>query len=100
MKKLVTVNNKPDPAQFLKFLRNISGLSLREARELNDYILESIPCPLFAGITEEKADELVKKLSTLGMENILKIEDSDINTPMFLCPNEDDNYEFSFLSES
>lgn len=100
MKKLVTVNNKPDPAQFLKFLRNISGLSLREARELNDYILESIPCPLFAGITEEKANELIKILSNLGIENVLKVEDTDINSPMFLCPNDNDDYEFGFLSEN
>jgi ribosomal protein L7/L12 len=96
MKKLITVDKKPDPVLFTKFLRNISGLSLREARELNDYILESIPCPFLAGITEEKVDEILKKLSDLGIGNVLKVEDTTINTPMLLCPNDKDDYEFRF----
>lgn len=66
-------------------MREVGGLSFREASELVVYLKSALPCLILAGVDEAKALSAVDQIKRAGGEAI--IQASDIKHPMLLCPS-------------
>ncbi|MFZ8826409.1 MAG: 50S ribosomal protein L7/L12 [Candidatus Caldipriscus sp.] len=62
---LVEASNK---IQALKVVREITGLGLKEAKDL----LDSLPKPIKEGVSKEEAEEIKKKFETVGAKVEIK----------------------------
>lgn len=80
----------------IKSLRLIADLGLGDAKELADFLGDSTPCVLVAGIDREVADHVVELLQGSGVGSI--VEKSSLETPMLLCPSANQKYVWHWLS--
>lgn len=94
--KTIIVEKLPDNKLiFLRQLREIADLSLKDAKELMTYIEENIPCPIITGIDEEKCNYTVKNLSDISC--VVKVEETTIKHPMLIFPRAKFNYEMNMF---
>lgn len=59
---VVLDDSGPEKIKVIKIVREVTALGLKEAKEL----VESAPKPLKEGVKKEEADELKKKLESVG----------------------------------
>ena len=65
---MVLVEAGPQKIKVLKEVRTITGLGLKEAKEL----VESVPKPLKEGVSKEEADKIKQLLEGLGAKVEIK----------------------------
>src|SRR5262245_16127300 len=82
----------------IKTLRLLADLGLGEAKRLSDYLRDSAPCVLVAGVDREVADHAAGLLRESGAEVL--VEQCSIEAPMLLCPEANQRYRWSWLSGS
>lgn len=80
----------------IKTLRLLADLGLAEAKRLSDYLSETAPCVLVAGVDREVAVHAATLLREAGAE--AEVEKSSIDSPMLLCPEANQRYRWSWLS--
>ena len=93
----VTVTNiaREKVIPLIKSLRLIGDLGLKDAKELADFLGSTKPCILVAGIDREVADHVVGLLQEAGAS--AAVEESSLNVPLFLCPEANQRYRWSWL---
>lgn len=97
MHKLVIVDKiGDDKIGLIKYLREMADLSLKEAKELMDYLSENKSTVLIAGIDEEKAKKVADSLTKLKCS--VQVKDTDISNSMLAFPKAKYNYEMNFFS--
>lgn len=80
----------------IKTLRLLADLGLGEAKRLSDYLEDSIPCVLVAGVDREVADHAAGLMRECGAE--VFVEESSLEAPMLLCPEANQRFRWSWLS--
>lgn len=80
---------------FLKQLRLITTYSLADTKLVADFLAKSLPCTLVAGVTKERADHIQGVIVKLG--GAARIETTDVNEPLFLCPTLAVEHEATFF---
>jgi ribosomal protein L7/L12 len=93
----VTVTNisREKVVPLIKSLRLIGDLGLKDAKELAEFLASTKPCILVAGIDREVADHVVSLLQEAGTS--ATVEDSTLPVPLFLCPEANQRYRWSWL---
>jgi ribosomal protein L7/L12 len=79
----------------VKSLRLLADIGLENAKQLSDFLRDSSPCILVAGVDGEVADHAAELLREAGAEVI--IEESSIEVPMLLCPAANQRYRWSWI---
>lgn len=80
---------------FIKSLRLIADLGLKDAKDLALYIATTQPCILVAGIDREVADHVVSLLLEAGAN--AAAEETSLTVPLLLCPQANERYRWSWL---
>jgi ribosomal protein L7/L12 len=80
---------------FVKSLRLIADLGLKDAKDLAMYIATTQPCILVAGIDQEVADHVVGLLREAGAQ--AAVQGSSLTAPLLLCPQANERYRWSWL---
>jgi ribosomal protein L7/L12 len=81
----------------LKSLRVITGLSLKDAKDLREFLIAApMPCILVAGIDRDVADYIVNLLEETGAT--ATVEASSLTVPLLLCPQANRRYQWDWLS--
>lgn len=95
-KQQVRVSNTPsDTVQFVKALRLIGNLSLKDASDLAIYLEDFRDSVVVAGIDQEVATHIADALRLAGAEVV--VEECSIDTPMLCSPRVKEKYEWSSL---
>ena len=74
----------PKKADSIKIIRTVSGMEPLEAGILFNCLHGNLPCPLVAGITQEKASLLVEALAMAGGK--AHVVENPISIAMILSP--------------
>lgn len=80
----------------LKTLRLVGSFGIRDAKDLSDFLRDSTPCLLVAGVDRDVADHICALLCEAGAD--VAIEESSIDVPMLLCPRANRRYRWSWFS--
>jgi ribosomal protein L7/L12 len=80
----------------VKTLRLVADLGLGDAKHLSDFLRDSAPCLLVAGVDRKVADHAAELLREAGAD--VTVEESSIAVPMLLCPEANQRYRWSWLS--
>ncbi len=80
---------------FLRSLRLSTGLGLKDAKNLAEFIVSANPCILVAGIDRDVADHMVSLLFEAGA--IATVEESSLTVPLLLCPQANYRYRENWL---
>ncbi len=83
---------------FLKSLRVITNLNLKEAKDLAAFIAATMPCVLVTGIDRDVADDVVSWLQDAGAT--AGVEESSLTVPLLLCPPANRRYRWSWLGRT
>lgn len=95
-KQQVRIDNTPsDRARFVKALRLIGNLSLKDASDLAIHLENFRHSVVVAGIEAEVAAHIADALRLAGAE--VTIEECSIKTPMLCRPSVNERYEWSPL---
>lgn len=95
----VRVQSLPDKVvPLIKPLRLVADLGLKDAKELSDYLVASLPCLLVAGIDRDVAEHIGHLLQEAGAA--VTVEESSLSEPMLLCPQANQRYHWHWLSGS
>ena len=78
----------------LRQLRLLGALSVAEANKIGEHLRGSLPCTLVAGISHDRAAEVVQTIQRLG--GSARIEPTDIDQPMILFPSINVAHEMTF----
>jgi len=92
--KVTSAGSKVVPR--VRSLRLVADLGLGNAKQLSDYLRDSAPCVLVAGVDREVADHAAELLRESGSE--VTVEPSSLDVPMLLCPEANQRYRWSWLS--
>ena len=92
--KIVSTGTKVVP--LVKSLRIVADLGLGDAKHLSDYLRDSTPCVLVAGVDRDVAEHAAGILREAGAEVV--VEESSLDAPMLLCPEANQRYRWSWLS--
>ncbi len=79
----------------IKSLRIIADLGLKTAKDLSDYLSNAAPCVLVSGIEQKVAEHAAGLLTDAGAK--VAVESSGLDTPMLLCPQANQEYQWSVL---
>ena len=85
-----------DKLGLIKYLKEMADLSLKEAKELMDYLNENDSTTLITGIDQEKAREIADSLTKLKCS--IQVKDTKISDVMLAFPKDKNSYEMIFLS--
>ena len=95
-KKQLQITVLPDdPIPMLKIIRTIGNKSLREAKDIYQYLADSLPCVLIAGVDEPLALDLVEKINAAGGQ--CEIQDTTLAHPLVLCPEGNKPFEWHWF---
>ena len=94
----VVIEQVPEDYRYIQMLKEVrawSGLGLRTAKEICEYVRANSPCVLVAGVKQEAAEALIRGLERAGVKAALR--ESEILHPMLVYPQLDDRYEHNWL---
>jgi ribosomal protein L7/L12 len=80
----------------VRTLRLVADLGLGDAKHLSDYLRDSAPCVLVAGVDREVAEHAAALLREAGSE--VAVEASSVEVPMLLCPEANQRYRWKWLT--
>lgn len=87
--------SQENPTLFLKAIRESTGLSLKDAKDITEFIASTQPCVLVAGIDREVADHIVSLIQEAGVTAIA--EESSLTVPLLLHPQANRCYKMNWL---
>jgi ribosomal protein L7/L12 len=87
--------SQAETISLLRVLRAITNLSLKDTKNLLDFIMDRMPCVLLAGIDLDVAEHIVTSLQEAGTN--ATIEESSLTIPLLLCPQANHRYRWSWL---
>lgn len=82
-----------DRVQFIKALRLVGQLSLKQANDLANHMARFRDSVLIAGIEPSVADHLSEILRQSGAEVL--VEECSIETPMLCCPTANTKFQWT-----
>ena len=91
----VRVDHAAYDVHLVKSLRMLADLGLRDAKELADYLRDSAPCVLVAGIDEPVAQHAAALLQKTGAT--VAVEESSVSAPTLLWPRSNRRYGWHWL---
>ena len=95
-KKQLQITALPDDhIQMLKIIRTIGNKSLREAKEIYQYLADSLPCILIAGVDKSLVLDLAEKINAAGGQ--CDVQDTILDHPLVLCPEGNKPFEWHWF---
>lgn len=78
----------------VKSLRLVATLSLKDAKNLVDFMVTTQPCTLAAGLDQDVADHILALLQEAGATAV--VTESSLSVPLLLCPRANQRYRWGW----